>query len=246
MTNWFELLEVHFNTRKKAFLIFDESNILRYISGYAREILVIDDSHLGFITLQELFLPSQKTPQILIDKHYSFQSVQNILYTTPSGLSKELRIAKDSTLQSIGDMSGYIVWLEAKSRDITGVYKKVSSLDPYLNFYWLFDQNEVGFILLNGDGIIEEYNDKIKTFLNEPGDWKGRNIFTFPFIHQTGVDSLISKCMKKTARPKSIDAMIKTPGYIGSFNVRWAGLPLTDIEDSLIGVIITASQIRDK
>lgn len=246
MMNWYELLEIHFNQRKKGFLIFDESHILRYLSEYAREILGIDESHTGFVTLNELFPPSEKTPQFLVDKNYSFQSVQNILYTMPSGRSKELRISKDSSLHTIGNTSGYIVWLEAMSRDITGVYRKVSSLDPFLNFNWLFDQNEVGFILLNGEGIIEKYNKKIKLFLSEPGDWKGQNIFTFPFIHQHGIDSLISQSMKRKANPKSIDAMIKTPGYIGSFNVRWSGLPLTDLEGSLIGVIITASQIQDQ
>ena len=246
MTNWFELLEIHFNQRKKGFLIFDETDVLRYLSGYSRDILGIDESHIGFVTLNELFLPSEKTPQILVDKNYSAQSVQNILYTMPSGRSKELRISKDSSLQIIGNMSGYIVWLEAMSRDITGVYRKISSLHPFLRFEWLFDQNEIGFILLNGEGIIENYNDKIKSFLSEPGDWKGENIFTFPFIHQHGIDSLITQCMKRKTKKKSIDSMIKTPGYIGSFNVRWSGLPLTDLEGSLIGVIITASQIQEK
>ena len=176
MTNWFELLEIHFNQRKKGFLIVDKTHILRYLSGYARELLGIDESHIGFVTLHELFLPSEKTPQILVDKNYSSQSVQNILYTMPSGRSKELRISKDSSLQTIGNMSGYIVWLEAMSRDITSVYRKVSLLGPFLEFEWLFDQNEIGFILLNGEGIIENYNDKIKSFLSEPGDWKGENI----------------------------------------------------------------------
>jgi len=246
MTNWFDLLEIHFNFRKKAFLIFDESYVLRYLSGYAREILGIDESHIGFITMKELFPPSLNTPQILVDKNYSSQSVQSILYTTPSGLSKELRISKDTSLQTVGEISGYIVWLEAKSRDITGIYKKVSSLDPFVNLSTLFDQNEVGFILLNSEGIIEKHNDKIKAFLSEPGEWKGENIFTFPFVHQIGIDVLINQCLKRKIKPKPIEAMIKTPGYIGSFNVRWSGTPLTDIEGTLIGIILTASQIRDK
>ena len=81
MMNWYELLEIHFNQRKKGFLIFDESHILRYLSEYAREILGIDESHTGFVTLNELFPPSEKTPQFLVEKNYYFQSVQNILYT---------------------------------------------------------------------------------------------------------------------------------------------------------------------
>jgi PAS domain-containing protein len=245
MNNWFELLESHFNNRKKGFLVFDESHILRYLSGYAQELLGIDDSHIGFISIHELFLPSEKTPQILVDKEYSFQSIQNILYTTPSGLSKEMRISKDSRIHSVGEISGYVVWLESKSRDITGVYKKVSLLDPFINLDWLFEQSDVGFILLNIEGIIEKYNERMKTYLSEPGDWRGQNIFTFPFVHQNGIDKIVAQCLKKNSKPTSIDAMINTPGYIGSFNVRWSALKLMDIEGNFVGIILTASQIRD-
>ena len=67
--SWLDVLESHFNQRKKAFLIFDESNVLRYISEYAKDILELDDSHVGFVTQNELFPPSDKNPQILIDKN---------------------------------------------------------------------------------------------------------------------------------------------------------------------------------
>jgi hypothetical protein len=110
--NWLDILESHFNQRKKAFLIFDDSHVLRYISDYAKEILEFDDNLMGFVTLNELLPPSEKTPQFLVDKDYSFQTIHDILYTTPSGRSKELRINRDSELQTIGDVSGYIIWLE--------------------------------------------------------------------------------------------------------------------------------------
>ena len=69
--NWLNLLESHFNQRKKAFLVFDNNHILRYVSDYAKEILGIDESHIGFVSLTELFPPTDKNPQFLIDKNYS-------------------------------------------------------------------------------------------------------------------------------------------------------------------------------
>lgn len=246
MAKWVELLEIHFNKKKKAFLIFDDSNILRYLSGYAKELLGLDDRHIGFITFSELFPPSEKTPQLLIGEDYSSHTIQIIVYTTPSGLLRELRISKEIDLQSFDEISGYIVWIEARSRDISGVYRKISTLHSYFGFDRLFDQNDVGFILLNSEGIIEKYNSKIKSYLSEPGDWKGQNIYGFSFIHRHGIDFLISQCMKGKNEPKPVDTMIKTPGYIGSFNVRWSGMAIKDLDNRLNGIIITASQIRDK
>ena len=239
--NWLNLLESHFNHRKKAFLVFDNNHLLRYVSEYAKEILGIDESHIGFVSLTELFPPTDKNPQFLIDKNYSYQAVQDINYTTPSGLFRELRITKDPEPQTVGDFSGYIVWLEAKSRDITAGYKKVSSLDPFLNFGWLFEQNAIGFLLINKEGLIEKYNEKMKMFLNEPGEWLGRNIFTFPFVHQHGIASSIMKSMKSVNKPQSNMYALKYHGINEPLKIKWSSLPLTDLEGSIVGAIITAS-----
>ena len=239
--NWLDILESHFNQRKKAFLIFDDSHVLRYISDYAKEILEFDDNLMGFVTLNELFPPSEKPPQYLVDKDYSFQTIHDILYTTPSGRSKELRINRDSELQTIGDVSGYIIWLEAQSRDITAVYRRVSSLDPYRNIGWLFDESNLGYILIDKEGIIEKSNDKIKEYISEPGEWKGRNIYTFPFLHQHGITTLIMKCMKNEKNQRSQNVLLKYPGIEHPLEIKWSVLPLTDLEVSIVGAIIVAS-----
>ena len=241
--NWLNILESHFNQRQKAFLIFDDNHVLRYISEYAKEILEFDDTLIGFVTLNELFPPSDNNPHFLVDKDYSFQPIHDIYYTTPSGRSKELRINRDTALHSIGDLSGYIIWLEAKSRDITAVYRRVSSLDPYRDVGWLFDEYNLGYILVNKEGIIEKSNDKIREYIREPGEWKGRNIYTFPFMHQHGITTLIMKSLKNVKNRRSINVSIKSSTSPNPLELKWSVLPLTDLEGSVVGAIIVASLV---
>ena len=241
--NWLNILESHFNQRQKAFLIFDDKNVLRYISDYAKDILELDETLMGFVTLNELFPPSEKNPQFLVDEDYSFQPIYDILYTTPSGRSKELRISRHTGLHSVGDISGYIIWIESKSRDITAIYRKVSSLDPYRDLGWLFDEYKLGYILINKEGIIEKSNENIREYINEPGEWKGRNIHTFPFIHQHGITSLIMESMKKEKNKKSLNVSLKYPGRESPRNLKWSVLPLSDLEGSIVGAIIIVRAI---
>jgi hypothetical protein len=242
--NWLNILESHFNQRKKAFLIFDDSHVLRYISDYAKDILEFDENLIGFVTLNELFPPTEKNPQFLVDKDYSFQPIHDILYTTASGRSKELRINRDTSLQSIGDISGYVIWLEAKSRDITAIYKRVSSLDPYREVGWLFDEYSLGYILINKEGIIEKSNDKIREYIREPGEWKGRNIYTFSFMHQHGITTLIMKSLKNSKNRRSVKIAVKLVGSQLPLELKWSVLPLTDLEGSVVGAMIIASSIE--
>jgi hypothetical protein len=241
--NWLNILESHFNQRKKAFLIFDDHHVLRYISDYAKDILEFDDTLMGFVTLNELFPPSEKNPHFLVDKDYSFQPIHDIMYTTPSGRSKELRINREPNLQSIGNISGYIIWLESKSRDITAIYKRVSSLDPYRDIGWLFDEFKLGYILINKEGIVEKSNDKVREYINEPGEWKGRNIYTFPFMHQHGITSLIMKSMKNVKNKQSLNVALKYPNLQNPLELKWSVLPLTDLEGTVAGAIIIVSSI---
>jgi hypothetical protein len=199
---------------------------------------------MGFVTLNELFPPSEKNPDFLVDKDYSLQSFHNIMYTAPSGRSKELRINRDSELLTIGDISGYIIWIEAQSREITAVYRKVSSLDPYRDIGWLFDEYSLGYILVNKEGIIEKSNDKIRDYINEPGDWKGRNIYTFPFLHQHGITTLVMKCIKNAKNKRSENVQLKYPGINRPLEIKWSVLPLTDLQGSIVGAIIVASPSR--
>jgi hypothetical protein len=238
--NWLNILESHFNQRQKAFLIFDGNNVLRYVSEYAKDILEFDETLMGFVTLNELFPLTDRNPHFLVDSDYSFQPIHDILYTTPSGRSKELRINRGTALLSIGDMSGYIIWIEAKSRDITAVYRRVSSLDPYRDMGWLFDENRLGYILINKEGIIEKSNDNIREYISEPGEWKGRNIYTFPFMHQHGITSLIMKSMKNVKNRNAINIRLKYPGKQDLLETKWSVLPLSDLEGSVVGAILVA------
>ena len=244
--SWLTILESHFNQRKKAFLIFDDKHVLQYISDYAREILEFDDNLIGFVSLNELFPPSEKNPHFLVDIDYTYQPVYDILYTTPSGRSKELRINRDSELLTIGDKSGYIIWLEAKSRDITEVYRKVSSLDPYRNIGWLFDESHQGYILINKEGIIEKSNDKIKEYINEPGEWKGRNIHSFSIMHQYGITNLIVESLKNASKKYSQNTSLKNVGVNRQMYLKWSILPLTDLEGSILGAIIVTTKTDNR
>ena len=218
---------------------------LRIAFIYAKDILELDDSHVGFVTQNELFPPSDKNPQLLIDKNYSFQTVNDFVYTTPSGRSKELRINRDSGIQTVDEISGYIVWIESKRRDITAVYRKVSSLDPYRNFDWLFEQNNTGFMLIDKEGLIVKHNDIIKKYIREPGEWKGRNVLTFPFIHQHDLAPLISNGMKSSSKPQAKTYKLKSTGIFDTLEVKFSVLSLTDLEGSIVGAIMTVAFPED-
>lgn len=239
--SWLDILESHFNQRKKAFLIFDETNILRYISEYAKEILELDESHISIMTQNELFPPTDKNPQFLVDKNYSFQTIDDIIYTTPSGRSKELRINRDAGIQTIAEITGYIIWIESKRRDITAVYRKVSSLDPFRDFDWLFEQNNIGFILVDKEGSIVKHNEIVKKYISEPGDWQGHNVLAFPFLHQYGIASLISNGMKSSSKPQSKIYKLKYAGIADPVEIKFSVLSLTDLEGSVVGAILTAT-----
>jgi PAS domain-containing protein len=241
--NWLDILEAHFNKRRKAFLVFDDNDILRYISDYAKEILELDENLIGFVSLNELFPPSEKNTQLLVDQNYAYSSFHYIVYTTPSGRSKELRVNRDTSLLSINELKGYVIWVEAKSRDITAVYKKVSSLDPYKHFEWLFDQNDIGFILIDSEGVIKQMNARVKNYINEPGEWQGRNLLTFSFVHQHGIASMINKGLKNSQKPRSKDLVLKSSEKKNQYELKWSVLPLTDLEGIIIGAMITVRQV---
>ncbi len=241
MSDQLALLEGYFNQRKKAFLIFDDQLILQYLSEYALDLLEIDENQIGFATLNDIFPPSGKNPQILIDKNYAIDTIYDIHYTTPSGRSKELRINRDSGLLTAKDQAGFLIWIEAKSRDITAVYRRVSSLDPFAQFDWIFEQNEVGFLLLNKEGIIEKYNERMQSYLSEPGEWRGRNVFTFPFLHQHGIAQKVKKCMQTGGKPVAETLKAKYIGSGESGKIKWSILPVNDLKGALVGAVITAN-----
>jgi len=239
MSDWLDILENHFDSRKKAFLIFDDKDVLQYISVYAKEILGIEDDHLGYMSFFELFPSTTKISQFLFDEDHSFQTMQNVLYTMPSGRPQELRISKESQMHTVDEKTGYIVWIEAKARDISGIYRRVSAFDPFVKFGWLFEQNQCGFMIVDREGILQTHNERIRNYLPEPGEWQGRNIFSFSAVHHLGLDRFFSKILKQKKQAETFITDIKISGEKISQSVKWACVPLSDMEGTFIGAVIT-------
>ena len=107
----------------------------------------------------------------------------------------------------------------------------------------MFDESNQGYILINKEGIIEKSNDKIKKYISEPGEWKGRNIYTFAFMHQHNITNLIAKCLKNEKNKYSQNVMLKITGVDLPQEIKWSILPLTDLEGSIVGAIIIGAYI---
>ena len=246
MTAWLDILESHFDSRHKAFLIFDDKNVLKYISGYAKEILGLEDTHLGYMNFSELFPSLTKNAHFLFDQDHSFHTIQSVLYTMPSGRPQELRISKESQPHTTPDKAGYVVWVEAKTRDITGTYRRVSPFDPFNKFDWLFEQNQCGYILLDREGIIQSHNEPSRDYLPEPGEWQGRNIFSFSAVHQLGLDRFFTKVMKQNRPAETFVCPHNFRGEKKSYTAKWTCFPLSDLEGRFIGAIVTVRKENAK
>ena len=236
--NWINILEMHFNARAKAFVIFDKENIARYISDYARDILEIDDNSIGFITFNELFLAKSNTPNFLFDENGEYHTTYDITYTTPSGRPIEIRLHQDINKSILG----YVVWIELRSREMTSVYKKVSAIDHYKQFKQLFSELDLGFMIINREGIIVDYNNIIKHVLRLPGDWEGRNIHTFPPLHQSNFKEFFQACLSNNNRRLSKKVKIQYSSKAGSVNLQLSGIPLSDFMGEKVGILLASKR----
>lgn len=232
--DWIQILEEHFKSKRKAFLVFDRSHNLKHVSDFAQDILEIYEDQMDCITFNDLFPQLSDNHDFLLDKEYFFQTIHDVTYTTASGRPQELRIH----LEQEEGATGYIVWVEAKSRDITAIYKRVSPFEPFKRLGWLFQQNRLGYLILNNNGIIQDYNEYFKKVLNIHGDWIGRNIYNFPPIHQTKLSAFIHKSLQNADQPISKVFKLKRSRFSHKFRVSWYTHPLTDISGQLIGVFM--------
>lgn len=231
---WIQILEEHFKNKRKAFLVFDRNNILKHVSEYAQDILELYKDQEGYITFHDLFPQLPNNHDFLFDDEDFFQAIHNITYTTASGRPQELRIILENEEES----PGYIVWIEAKSRDISSLYTKVSAFEPFKRLGWLFGQNKLGYLILNKDGIVQDYNDYFKKILDMPMDWIGRNFYTFPPIHQSKINVFIRKSMQNNNQPLAKVFKLKKSSLSSTIRVHWYAYPLNDIRGNLIGVFI--------
>jgi len=173
---WIEILEDHFREQNKAFLIFDRDNILLYFSEYAREILEVSNNQIGVLSVYDLFPQAKKNPNFILDHNHRYMKVNDFTYTTPSGKPLDVRF----NLEKRPGLSGYVVWIEPRMRDTTTTFRKISTFDVHKNLKPIFDSYKLGFMIINKHGLIIDHNERIKNVLRLPGEWEGRNIFTFP------------------------------------------------------------------
>jgi len=233
--DWIRILEEHFRERRKAFLVFDKDHVLIHTSDYAREILEISGTQAGIMNARDLFPSDQKTPQLLMNHKYPHQKIHDITYTTPSGKLVDIRLNIDQKPGS----EGYMLWLEPKYRDITGTFRKVSSLEPYKDFNDIFTEFDIGFMLINRDGIIIDYNDQIKHMFRLPGEWKGQNIFTYPPLQENKFSRFIRRCISGRKKTDAKSFKVKYSSKAESLVIKLSVMKLTDQTGNATGALIT-------
>jgi len=242
MDTWIQILEDHFTHRRKAFLVFDNEQLLLHISDYAGEILELEENQAGLQTLKDLFELPKNIPDLLLDQNDLLQAVHDITYTTPSGRPKEVRIS----MEQHSTLSGFVVWIEEKSRDITTTITKISPFNSFKRLKNLFDKLEVGYIILNKDGIVEDYNDKFKQILQLPGEWQGRNIFTFPAVHENKLGIFFLNSIQEIDMPQTRLFNFRYSRSEQRVRIRWIGISLTDLRGIGIGALICAKPENEK
>lgn len=233
--NWMQILEDHFHERRKAFLVFDSEHQLVHISDYAREILEINESQIGIMTLIDIFPGEKKNPDLIVGSDYNFQKVHDVTYTTPSGRQVEIRL----NIDQIKGGKGFLLWLEHRSRDITGTYRKISSLEPYREFVNVFNIFNLGFMLLDRNGVIIEHNEDLKKILRLPGEWEGRNIFTFPPLHNNKLSDFIRNSISGKKKSDARKFKIKYSSTAAPVQILLSGTQISDLTGSPIGAIIS-------
>ena len=232
---WIKILEDHFLDRKKAFLVFDSDHKLIHFSEFALEILELNENQVGVMTLDDIFSGEKKNPDLLIGADYNFKKVHDITYTTPSGRPVDLRLNIDLAR----GRKGYIMWLELRSRDITGTYRKVSSLAPYKDFIQMFDKLGIGAILLDRNGLIIDYNQDFKKMLRLSGEWEGRNIYTFPPLHNNKLSDFIRICISGNKKSEAKKFKIKYSSSKEPVQFLMSGIQISDLTGSPIGALIS-------
>ncbi len=237
-SNWLEIFEEYFRGRHKGFLVFDNMLVLRYMSEYAREVLETDQYQNGLVKLSDILSLPRNIPDLLLDSDNYFQTVHDIVITTPSGRSKEVQVNFE---QSPGKR-GIVVWIEPKGRDSSGSLKKVSVFDQLKALKSLFDSLNIGYLLLNTGGVIVEYNDVIKHLLRLPGEWRGKVIFTYPPLQERKIREFIQKCILQKGSVQRQKFKINYSSGKAAMQIKFTGIQVTDPRGEAIGALINAVQ----
>jgi len=239
-TLWLEILEEHFRDRRKGFLVFDKDMVLRYMSVFALEVLESDHYQPGLDRLPEILPLPADIPDLLLDHEYFFQTVHDLVITTPSGRSKEVRVSFE---QEPGKM-GMVVWIEPKGRHITGSLKKISVFDQLKSLKGMFDVINLGYLLLDTNAVVIEYNELIKHLLRLPGEWRGKIIFNYPPMQERRMREFIQKCLHEKQFVLQQKFKIGYSSASKTIELKLSGMQVSDPRGEAIGALICAVQSR--
>ncbi len=214
---WIGILEDHFKERRKAFLIFDTDHVLKHISEYASDLLEIHANQIGIMTFSDLFPRLVTNPDMLVD-------------------SKPIDVRLN--IDQKPGLNGYVIWIELRMREFTSTYRKVSSLKSYSEIKPIFDQFEIGFLILDKNGVVSDLNDHIQHIFRLPGEWIGRNLFTFPPLHQNKLSEFIQNFIAGKNKYRSKAFKIKYSSDAHPVSIQMSGIQLHDLAGNISGALI--------
>ena len=238
--DWLKILEEHFKERRKAFLVFDGDHILKHVSDYASDLLEIPANQIGVITFTDVFPRARKNNDVLVDSNLSMHKIQDVTYTTPSGKPVEVRISFDKN----PGINGYVIWVELHERELTSTYRKVSSLKSYSDLKPMFDNFDLGFLILDKNGVVADLNQQVKYIFRLPGEWIGRNLFTFPPLHQNKLSEFIQKFISGRSKYNSKIFKIKYSSNAEPVKIHLSGIQLYDLAGDISGALFSCKMSK--
>ena len=232
---WLEILEDYFREQNRAFLIFDRNNLLLHFSEYARDILELNKSQIGLLSVYDLFPQVKNNPDIISDQESRYLKVNNFTYTTPSGKPMEVRFNLDRK----PGINGYVVWVEPRMRDNTSTFRRITTFEVHKNLKPVFDAYDLGFMIINKQGLIIDHNETIQHILRLPGEWEGRNIFTFPPLYQISFGEFIENCITSKSRENSKVFKINYSSKAEPVKIRMSVIKINDLSGTPVGALIS-------
>ena len=237
---WLEILEEHFRGRRKGFLVFDTEMVLRYISDYAVEFLETEHHQDELVKISEILPLPNNIPDLLLDQDNYFRTVHDLVVMTPAGRSKEVRVSFE---QEPGKR-GLVVWIEPKGRDITGTLRRISVFDQIKLLKGLFDSIDTGYLLLDTNAVVVEYNDLIKHLLRLPGEWRGKVIFNYPPLQERKIREFIQQCLLEKQSVQRQKFKINYSSSSKAIQLQFSGVQVTDPRGEAIGALVCAVQSK--
>ena len=87
--------------------------------------------------------------------------------------------------------------------------------------------------------MVTDLNDRVRHIFRLPGEWIGRNLFTFPPLHQNKLSDFIQKFISGRSKYNSKVFKIKYSSSADSVHIKLSGIQLYDLAGELSGVLIS-------